>query len=195
MKVSIIIPVIRPEKAEKCIYAARINAGIPCNDFEIISLEDNKRIGCPKMVKRLVSMTIGEKICFLGDDSIPQPNFLKYALEDMKNFPDSWGLVAFNDMTGRDLATHWLASRKMLSLLNGEFLHTGYTHCFCDNELQDHCIAAGRFIYSKKAIVLHDHPIINREPLTGDYARVYQYDIFSKDRELFESRRAEYLWN
>jgi len=193
MKVSIVTPIIRPEKAERCMYAAVMNAGIPDKDFEIVTRVDEDRIGCPKMIKWLVELSTGDNICFLGDDALPQMDFLKYALEDMETLPGGWGVVAFNDGTGRSLATHWLASKKMLPLLDGEFFHTGYTHCFCDNELQDHAIAAGRFVYSKKAVVMHDNPILNKEPLTGDYARVYQYDVFYKDRALFAERRRQYL--
>lgn len=158
--VSIIIPVIRPESAARCIEAVRRNAGIPPEQYEVLTERDTEGIGCPRMVKRLVERSRGEHVCFLGDDTIPQPGFLAAALEVMRQFPDGWGLVALNDgiHDGR-LATHWLASRKLLPLLGGEFFHTGYQHNFCDLELTRRCRELGRYAYAKDARIRHDHPL------------------------------------
>jgi len=79
-KISIIIPIIRPRKAKRCINLILKNAGVPQDMFEIITEEDNDRIGCPEMVKRLVAKSEGDLILFLGDDSIPQKSFIKNAL-------------------------------------------------------------------------------------------------------------------
>ena len=72
VKVSIIIPVIRPEKAKRCIDMINANAGIPRTDYEILSKVDVDRIGCPNMVKMLTEKARANLVCFLGDDSLPE---------------------------------------------------------------------------------------------------------------------------
>jgi hypothetical protein len=145
------------------------------------------------MVKRLVDHTQHENVCFIGDDTLPNPGFLKHALDDMARLPDGWGLVGLNDRTGRDLATHWVASKKLLPLIGGEFFHTGYWHCFCDVELQERCAFMGRYIYSRRAVVIHDHPWIKQQPIEGDYKRVYSKEWLDHDRALFLGRREMWL--
>jgi hypothetical protein len=187
MKVSIILPIIRPESAKITKALAEKHHGI--DEIQIVEEIDKDRIGCPKMVKKLVERSKYDLVCFLGDDTLPAENFLKYAIEDMKTLPDGWGLVGLNDMSGRTLATHWLADKRLLPMLDGELFHTGYTHCCSDNELQERCMEAGKYIYSQKAIVLHNHPIFTGEEWDEDYKRVYSKEIWGADQALFEKRR------
>lgn len=189
MRASIVIPWIRKKKFERCVSIIKQTAGI--KDYEIVSEEDVDRIGCPMMVKLLVARAKSENICFLGDDSLPKWNFLKNALEDMEKLPDGHGLVGFFDMTGRTLPTHWLASKKLLPDLGFEFFHTGYTHTCCDIELGERCMAMGRYVYSKSAIVLHDHELLDGKKLTDpDLIRVYSPEVHGADKELLKKRRA-----
>ncbi|MFH2075419.1 MAG: hypothetical protein ABIJ57_08750, partial [Pseudomonadota bacterium] len=96
IKVSIIIPVIRPESAARCIKAINENAGVPRETFEIVSAQDHDRIGCPEMVKMLTGKTRHDLVMFLGDDTIPEAGFLKEAIEAMETLPDGWGVVGLN---------------------------------------------------------------------------------------------------
>ena len=118
--------------------AVRLNAGIPEHDYEFVTEEDKERIGCPKMVKKLTDRASGSLICFLGDDTIPQHEFLVHALAEMAGLPDCWGLIGIDDnirLKGRKKApAHWLADKRLLPYLDGEFFHTGYRHCYCDND-------------------------------------------------------------
>lgn len=206
MLISIIIPVIRPEKAKRCIEAIRKNAGIQeyigsgkVEDFdghdgiysyEIIAEEDKKRIGVTKMVKMLTDKSKGQMVCFLGDDTIPQPDFLKNAIRAMRHIPDGWGMVSFNDNpnTTRS-AAHWLCHKKLLPKLGGEFFHTGYQHCFCDDELMIRCQTMNRYIYAFDAIIHHDHPMVHKDlPSDQDYRQVYSPEVYDKDHKLFLNR-------
>ena len=95
--ISIIIPVIRPDKAIRCCNAIIQNSGIPESLYEIVTEEDTERIGAPKMVKKMTDSCKGDLVCFLGDDTIPQEGFLKHALEAMDTLPGGWGMVGFDD--------------------------------------------------------------------------------------------------
>lgn len=192
MKVSICIPYIRKKKFKRCVKLIRANAGY--QNYEILSFYDRHRIGCPLGLKKLVDRSTGDAVCFIGDDCLPEPGFLKHAVEDMKKITDGWGLVGLNDMTGRTLPTHWLAHKKLLPYLGGEFFHTGYTHCCCDVELLERVQELGRFIYSEHSIVLHDHPMIQyqnrpKAETDKDYARVYSKEVWGRDRALFALRK------
>lgn len=189
--VSIIIPVIRPEKAKRCIEEALFHtAGM---DAVVVSAEDTDRIGCPKMVDRLVSEARGDLICFLGDDTIPQPGFLEAALAAMATLPDGWGLVALNDgIHNGELATHWLADRRMLDLIPGrQFFSTDYQHCFCDRELTDIAKDHGRYAYAADAVIIHDHPIRTGEEPDDDLKRVYRAEVYEADQRTYWRRKRE----
>lgn len=186
--ISICIPYVRPAKFKRAAFLAKQNA-YPFN-IEIIAEKDNDRIGCPKMLKKLVEKSKGEFIVFLGDDTLPQPNYLKEAMKVMKTFDNYIGLVGLEDGTGRNLPTHWIAHIDMLDILDGEFFHSGYQHCCCDLELRDRCAEQGLFKMAEKAIVMHDHPMINGSESDEIYDFIYSEPIRSKDRALYEKRKA-----
>lgn len=193
MLISIIIPVIRPDKAIRCCNAIKENAGIPESQYEIITEEDTERIGAPKMVKKMTDSCRGELVCFLGDDTIPQKDFLKNALEAMAKLPNGWGMVGLDDNIRQPgtvkAAAHWLCDRRLLPLLDGEFFHTGYKHCWCDNELAIRAAQLGRYIFCEKAYVYHDHFIADAKNNDPDYQRVYSQDWMAHDIILFKQRR------
>ena len=194
MLISIIIPVIRPDKAERCRKAIIDNSGIPASQYEIVTEEDSDRIGAPKMVKKMTDSCQGELVCFLGDDTIPQKDFLKHALEAMAGLPDGWGLVGFDDnirIKGTiKAAAHWLADKRLLPLVGGEFFHTGYRHCWCDNELCVRASELGRYVFCEDAYVFHDHVIVDIKNDDPDYRRVYSQDWIAHDVILFRQRRS-----
>ena len=190
-KISIIIPIIRPEKAERCIAA--LENDLSFQEFEIVTAIDDNRIGCPRMVKDLVNKTRYDLVCFLGDDTIPQPGMLRNALDAMGTLPDGWGMVGINDNvraphTDNPVA-HWLADKRLLAFLGGEFFHTGYVHCWCDNELTDRAKALGRYVFAEDARLTHDHPILNPDADDADYRRVYLPMNYTHDLRLYRRRK------
>ena len=193
VSISIIIPVIRPDKAARCRNAIIENSGIPRSQYEIVAEEDNDRIGAPMMVKKLTDSCRGELVCFLGDDTIPERGFLKNAIKAMDTLPDGWGLVGFDDnirLRGQiKAAAHWLGHKKLLPLLDGEFFHTGYKHCWCDNELTIRASELGRYVFCEEAFIYHDHPIVDLAADDADYRRVYSQEWLAHDVILFKQRR------
>lgn len=181
--ISIIIPVIRPDKAERCIKA------ILDDDFTgwIVAEEDKDRIGCPKMVKRLAEKASGDLICFIGDDTIPRPGWLDAGIEKMNCLPDGWGVVGLKT-EGSVKCAHWLADRRMLALTGGEFFSTEYKHFFCDNELMDIARENGRWAETDEIVINHDHPVNGR----GDEKHISITDqVFKDDRKIYVKRKRE----
>jgi len=193
MKVSIIIPIIRPEKAKRCLGLIEKNAGIPESDYEVITEIDHNRIGCPEMVRKLVARTKYDLVCFLGDDTLPRKDFLKTALGCMES--TGKGLIGLNDRSGRILPTHFLAHKRLLPVVGGDFFHCGYYHCFCDNELKDLANEANEYVYCDDAVVDHDHPECDKNfnEWDHDLRVVYENKKFYGDRDLYFERKAARL--
>jgi len=196
-KVSVIIPTTRPAHLKRCLEFAKKNAGVPDDAYEIITLEDHHRIGCPAMVSKMTKMTTYDLVCFVGDDCIPQENWLKNALEAMELLPDGWGVVAFKTTYGgKDykvrFAGHWLADKRMLPLLGGDFFHPNYKHGMCDYELTEIAHEHGRFFYSEKAMIDNPHPYYNEDvPDDEIYRKGYCQETQKHDYNLFVDRKLE----
>lgn len=186
-RVSIIIPVIRPKKANRCIDAIRADgfAG------EILHREDTERIGCPKMVEALAVDAEGGIICFLGDDTIPRPGWLQAGLDKMATLPDGWGVVGLRT-EGSVVCAHWLADKRMLPLLGGQFFSTEYEHNFCDNELMDIAIENGRWAATDEVVIDHDH-FVNGCEVDEDHKRVSIREAFERGRKIYIRRKRERL--
>ena len=201
-KVSICIPTLgRPEKLHRLLEKIKENAEY--DNYEII-VEEDKPIpnneGCPTVLKRCVDRSTGDFVMFLGNDVIPQPNFLQEAIWQMiRAFPEMDGFVALNDgyWEEGDAATHWLASKKLLPMLGGEFFHTGYYHTGCDNELMARCEMLGKYTWAKNAKIIHDHPINSGfvEGVDEIYAQSYSGPRHDHDNELYEKRSKEFGFN
>jgi hypothetical protein len=196
-KVSICIPTMgRPEKLHRLILAIKEHAGY--DNYEIIVKADSpipNNQGAPKTLKRAVDESTGELVMFLGNDCVPEKNFLQEAVWAMaRSFPDMDGLVGLNDGYWEvgEIATHWIASKKLLPMLDGEFFHTGYHHTGCDNELTERCKKVGKYVWSKKAKVFHDHPIVTgfKEPLDEGYKFAYDTKNREEDTKLLHERAA-----
>jgi len=196
--VSILIPVIREDRVKDCIAAIKKNILLPESKYEIITEVDKDRIGCPKMLKRLVEKAKYDFVVFLGDDTIPQYGFMIRAFYAMDKLPNRWGLVGFNDgiQDGNVLATHWLASKRLLGHLeNREFFYTGYIHQFCDRELTGVATHLGRYAWAKDAVLVHNHPVRDLKFEDEDYRRVYAGDNHRHDQKLYMDRsRAKGYW-
>ncbi len=190
--ISIVIPVIRPEKARHCIEAIRRNAG--GIDYEIVSEQDVDGIGCPAMVKRLTEMARGDAVMFLGDDTVPEPGFLQAAAATMAALPDGWGVVGLNTQddrpgVGHNDRAHWLAHKKMLDHIpGGTFFSTEYHHCYGDDELQDIARELGRWAFADNARIRHDHPVNGTADDDEGYRKAYG-DNVRRDRKTYYRRK------
>lgn len=189
-KVSIIIPVIRPEGAARCIDAIHKNAGIVGSCFEILAVEDVDGIGCPEMVKKLTGMAQYDLVCFLGDDTIPQKDFLLKAIWHMSRLPDGWGMVGLNS-GGNDHA-HWLADKRLLDHIpGGDFFSTEYMHCYGDDEMKDIATDLGRFVYAEDAVIEHRHPVFGTAEVDEGYCKAYSEKAKKHDRLTYQRRKTE----
>jgi len=185
--ISIIIPVVRPKGAERCIKA--IADDFPKVPYEIIAAEDTQGIGCPEMVKRLAKDARYDWVMFLGDDTIPEPGMLDEAAMVAGTIPG--GMVGLNDQIhdGNLLSTHWMCHKDILKLTGGEFFHTGYNHQFCDKELLDIAKENNLFVWAENAKLTHDHPHVRGGKDDEYYQRAYKVESVKHDLFLYIKRK------
>jgi glycosyltransferase involved in cell wall biosynthesis len=194
-KVSIVIPTLgREEQLTNLVNS--LPETTEWTNFEVIVERDSfeDRSGAPKTVKKGVDRSTGDFVCFLGNDCRPEKGFLRRALEKMyQSFPYADGLVGLNDgiWTKGELATHWLASKRLLPHLDGEFFHTGYHHAGCDNELTGRCQLMGKYVWAEDARIAHDHPV---KKGWHDVDKVHElaYSRVREDRELLKQRARQF---
>jgi len=194
LKVSICIPVIRMDGLRRCIDAIKKNAGIPKDQYEILWEEDIDGIGCPKMLKKIVDRSKADIVCFIGDDTLPEKDFLKHALDAMATLPDGWGVVGLNtqdiNKPNGNSSAHWMAHKKMLEHIpGGNFFSTDYRHCFCDNELKDIAEELGRWVWGEKCKIIHNHPINKTAEYDNGYQKAYENGKFDHDMKTYFARK------
>jgi len=191
-KVSIVIPSMRDES--KTIEAIHKTANYP--DYEIIVEKDSfeNNIGVAKTFNNGVAKSKGDLIVYMGDNDIPQPNFLILAvLKMIKEFPEMDGLVGLNDMHWHgEFATHFLISKKLLPYLDNEIFYHGYYHCGVDNELTERCRKIGKYVWCEEAKLkmknLSSDGTINRDKV---YNFSYNAEHLKHDKELLKKRSQE----
>lgn len=189
LKVSVLIPSIRPEALARCIEHIKKNAGLDPDEYEI--LVDTETVGSGHAFNALVARSQAPVICALGDDTLPQEGFLSKGLAHMTELPDGWGIVALPDGTGRkSLPVHFLADKRMIPLLGGELLHTGYKHCFADQELGYRAILMRKYAYAEDVLVIHDNPVLTGKPLDDSYKKFYSPEWMNHDHDLYQKRKA-----
>ena len=193
-KVSICIPTLgRPEKLKRLLELIKKNAQWP--NYEVIVEHDSfeDRQGVPKILKKAVARSTGELVMFLGNDCQPEPGFLFHAMRQMYlDLPNLDGLVALNDgVWGTELATHWLASKKLLPRLGGEFFSTAYEHTYCDRELTERCKEMKKFTFAVEAKLIHDNPIVHGGELDEVNKIAADMDRRRRDFATYEKRQKD----
>lgn len=166
----------RPERAKSCVCELRNST--PGHQVEIVAAVDHdpetrdlleplveildysdEYRGNSRAWNDALRLATGDPIVFAADDLSWQPGWLDAALTQLKQFPDGWGLVGFNDgHWGQELSTHYLMSRRFISeVLGGVVAWDFYPHSFNDLEVNERARAAGRYAWCADAHVPHQH--------------------------------------
>jgi len=158
--VSVCLPTLgREEKLQRLLTLIPQTAEWPHELVVEWDRDEPHRRGCPLTLAKAVDRSVEPYAAFIGNDCIPQPGWLRLAMECMlKTFPDGVGLVGFNDLFWKDgRCLHWVGSKALLPMLGGYFFNPIYGHCGTDDELIARCRQAGKYVWCPEAIVAHDH--------------------------------------
>lgn len=182
-KISVIIPVVRPESAARCIESVRKQ--LP--GAEVVTEVDADRVGCPAMVDLLTRKASRPWVLFLGDDTELADGFASALADADADLPDGWGLIGLNTDVGKPCA-HWLAHRNLLDILpENRFFSLAYRHGYCDDELRDIADENGRWVFCPGARVIHHHPSDGRTP--ADDTHAWARDQLSDDFQIYIRRK------
>ena len=197
--VSICIPQLgRPASFARLLRMIRANAEY--EPYEIVTrwdeLGDHNR-GCPTVLAECVEASKGDFVFFIGNDSLPQPGFLRIAMEAMaKWFPAMDGLVVPSDSywAAGELPIAWLGSKQLLPALQGFFFFPQYHHC-ADMELSGRCRKANKYVFCPEAKIWHNHPIhkgMRPESLDAVYRHAYDPVRRQEDCDLLLKRAIQF---
>ncbi len=210
-KVGIVIPTrFREDTLNKCLEAIKTTASCyPNIDVCVFRDEQPEPLGCPKATNKAVETALNREgkpedwveptyICFLGNDSIPQPGWLGEAMMLMKTFPDGKGMVGFNNGYNHCAATHFVIHKDLIRALpEGKMFHEGYSHNFVDNELTERMDALRRYRWAPRAKVFHtwyaQHGTTPEVPLRNmDECDQRASSTYMQDSQLFAERRSQW---
>lgn len=201
-KVSIVIPTLgREDSLNKLLEAIKSNANY--ENYEIIVEKDSfeNRQGVCKTFNNGVKKSTGELIMFLGNDCLPQKNFLVHAVRQMsKSFENLDGMIAlktifkaedgYKEFIGEN-SSHFLISKKLLPYFNNEFFNPIYNHYFSDNELAERCIAINKFAISNYSIIMHNNPSHSFN-VKHDAISQIALSFYEDDKKVFVKRMKEF---
>jgi hypothetical protein len=186
-KVTIVMPWVRAHLIENVKKMAIVNAGIPSNEIDLQAVDNRGGPSVNVVFNMIVDRTESEYVMFLADDTLPQPGYLKAALEA---FTDGILFVMTNDGTNTDRYGHFIFHRSLLPMLGGKLAHEGYQHCCADSEFITRAKQMGVYKWCPESLIIHNHPFITGAPTDEYYQKAYSPEVRDKDRALFAARQA-----
>lgn len=191
--VSFLIPTLgRPEGLKKCLDSIKA-INYPEDLIEVITQEDNPRIGVPKLVNKLFEQSKGQYLVYASNDTEFTPDSLIIAVlmaMDLKK-----GLVAFN--TGPlspdhgNINEHFLISRQLVQHFGGEIFDPEFNHVGVDNLLWAKAHKEGQEIRADHAHVVHNHWSKTGAEKDDVYKLGWDEEKVKADRELLAKKLAE----
>lgn len=174
--ITVVIPTTKERRSrlEECLNAVRDNSNYP---HSILIYEGNDG-GYVNAVHRMIE-DINGLVCVIGDDMIPQKDWLKHLVEaydDNLVYPD-------DGIQHKNMATVFLCNADYLR----KYLHKGYSHLFSDTELTEVSRILGKLKYVPESKVIHNH-YITGAPMDNTY--LSQNETKDKDEALFNERKS-----
>lgn len=164
----------------KCVKAVQDNSSYP---HEVVVFE-NSLGGWVPAVREMIK-DLGEGlVVVIGDDTIPQPDWLKILVSAyMERFPNNDGLAQPDDGIhhGR-IASYPMATPAYLL----RWIYSGYKHNYADKELRNVAAARGEYLWVSESKVVHIDANVRPELYDETYA--LQRDTRSKDKQLYAQR-------
>ena len=130
------------------------------DDARVQVLFNEQRRGAIDCWNQGLAASRGAILAFWNDDCMPEPGWLDAALKDHREQLAGYGLLGFNDgyQDGNVLAVQYLFDRRFcIDHLGGVMAYDCFQFAFNDTLANDLAKKAGRFYWSKDAVVQHQH--------------------------------------
>lgn len=192
-KLSFVIPTLgRPEGLKKCIESIKA-LNYPQEKIEIITVEDEPRIGVAKRLKEGVEKSTGDWIVYASNDIEFTTDSImcayKTAMDNNKKF------MAFNTQ-GKDgvlpdegnICEHFMIHKSLIAKLGGEIFDTEFHHVGVDNLLWAKLKRINHAMRCQRAIVKHNHFSQTGEEMDEVYKIGWDEKNLKEDRELLAKK-------
>mgnify|MGYP001559889138 CR=1 FL=1 len=180
IKVCIPTTLGRRQRLQECIRSVQENSGYP---HELVVFE-NSLGGWVAAVREMVMDLGDDPVVVIGDDTLPQPDWLKTLVGAYtKRFPDNDGLVQPDDGSHRGrIASYPMATPRFLLA----WIYSGYRHNYADKELKKVAEAMGKYLWVPESKVIHKH--YEKHPELFDETYALQKETRESDRLLYVQR-------
>lgn len=171
-KISFLLPTLgRPEGAERCIKSIK-ELNYPQEQIEILSIEDEPRIGVPKRVKELFEKSTGEYVVYAANDMEFEKDCIIHAYIEMQK--NNKMLCAFDDgemilPDEGNICTHFMIKRDLVEKIGGEIFSTKFNHCGVDNLLWAKAQKLEQGFRSNRAKIKHYHFSTGKSSMDDTY--------------------------
>lgn len=159
-KISILIPTLgRPEGLKRCLDSIdKLN--YPKEQIEVLTQEDEPRIGVSKRVNELFRKSTGEYVVYAANDMEFEPDCLIIAYIEM--LKKDKALCAFHEgpllPDNGNICTHFMIRSDFVkNELKGEIFSEEFNHVGVDNILWLKAIRKNQAIHSYNAKIIHNH--------------------------------------
>ena len=185
-RISILIPTLgRPEGLQKCKDSIEKLTYDLKGSIEVLSEEDEPRMGVAKRLNGLVAKSTGEYLVYASNDIEFTPDSLMLAYLKMKR--EDLDLVAFN--TGEllpdegNICEHFMITKKFVDeKLGGKIFCEDMNHVGVDNLLWAQAKKYGKAERCVEAVVIHNH-FTRGANFDSTYALGWDEEKVKQDRE------------
>jgi glycosyltransferase involved in cell wall biosynthesis len=186
--VSIIVPTLGRPDGLKILKNSIDNLNYPKDKIEVIIEEDEKRIGVPRMVKKLFKRSRNDFICYMANDTEFTPDALLNAIKE--SISKKKRLVSFNtgEFTDKgNICEHFIIRRSLVEEI-GDIFDTDFHHVGVDTLLWAICTKLNEAVCCREAVVHHNH--FSRPGKQGLMDEIYTmaYKNAEQDRELLKKK-------
>lgn len=171
----------RRERLQETIDSIHENVTVP----HVICTYENDYEGWAKAVDNMLSTVRGTALV-IGSDVIVERGCVEELIKAYA-WSDTAGVVEpYNELHNGKLCQHPFGDSQLIR----RYLHTGYKHCFADNEMTERLKAANKYLYVPEAKIEHRHFVNGKAKMDKGYAFSLGSKDYDADRELFTKRKA-----
>ena len=204
--VSVIIPTrFREDMLNRLLDAMeRDEKSYPDLNVIVYRDEGSQPLGCIKSVNAALKEAKGDYICFLGDDCLVTPGWLRNAVFFARSRQDGRVMVAFNNGASSLSFQHFLIHRDLINYLdynkNSEtpkLFCEEYYHSFCDSDLAYQMLYLNKFYWCPNSLVYHSWYADKGTSLGVDRRSMTEEDRliaekYEDDKKTFEQRHQSF---